>query len=191
MLLVVCINVSNAFLLQTIERTGEIAIFEALGASRYHIIKQVFTNSVMLSVPGGILGFFVAIWLRYLLIPLSPVELPRVQGEHEISVIIFSALAASAFTAIACTLPAAVQAAKVAGTAHLRERQGTSGHFAASRFRSVLLVAGIAVAMALGASGALLVKSFWKIRTEELGFQSRGVLRVGVNLPTHHYQEPH
>ncbi len=190
MLLVVCINLANALLLRTIERSREFAIYEALGARRYHIIKQVFLDGVILSVPGGILGFFVATWLRNLLIPLSPVDLPRIQSGHEISLTILFALLASIFTATACSLPAAVQAARAADSAELRQGQGTAGHFYATRFRSVLLVAGLAIAMALVASGSLLVKSFWKVTTEDLGFQSRGVMRVGAHLPIYRYQEP-
>lgn len=186
-LLIVCANLAGLLLVRTIRRRREIAMRLALGASWLTLLRQSVLESVLLSLTGGFLGLaLAAIGLRtgvnYL-----PETLPRI---HEISLdwrVVLFALGLSLLTGVGCGLFPAFAALKTSVNETLKEggRAGSSmGH---TWMRSGLVVGEIATALVLLAAAALLLRSFEKMRSVDLGFRPEHVLAAAYSLPKQQY----
>ena len=190
-LLIACVNVANLVFARTDARQREIAIRTALGASRGRIIRQLLTESVLLSLLGGIAGTALAVGgvrlMRSLATTLSRLDLgvqlpfPRLQEIGVDATVLGVALATSLVTGILCGIAPAVRHSASARVDALRSLSPRS------RMAGVLIVAEVAMAMVLLVGGGLLIHSFVKLSTIDLGYEPANVLTFQVGLPADRY----
>jgi predicted permease len=181
-LLMACANVANLLLARAAVRHKEIAVRVALGASRFRLLRQLFTESLCLASAGGILGLAVAFAGLKLLIAAAPASLVRAQDVRlDIRALAFACIAVW-LCAIAAGLPPAWRTVRADIEAALREsgRGLTAGHH---RLRATLVVAQVAAALALLASAGLLVRSFQRLLDVDPGFQARNLLTISTQIP--------
>jgi putative ABC transport system permease protein len=186
-LLIACANVANLLLARATIRKREIAIRAAIGAGRGRIVRQLLTESVLLSLVGGALGLiFGYIGVRALL-AVSPVDLPRT-GTHGSAVgmdwrVLVFAIGVSVFTGILFGLIPAFSAARADLNAALKEsatRSGTS--FRQNKSRSILVLVEMALALVLLVGAALLIRTFIAMRAVDPGFNASNVLTMRMSL---------
>lgn len=188
-LLIACANFANLLLARAAERGREIVIRTALGAGRWRIIRQLLTESILISLAGGAVGVVIAWWGTSLLIALKPENLPRLQ-EIDVDLRVFGfTLGVSILTGLIFGLLPAWTTSRVAASEGLKEsgRSSTSSR-AQQRVRSALVVGELAVALILLVGAGLLVKTFWKLRNVEPGFAPDHLLTMRVELPETRYQ---
>src|SRR5690348_3367084 len=163
-LLIACANVANLLLVRATGRRREIAIRAAIGGSRGRIIRQLLTESVVLSLSGGLLGLGLG-WLGIrALLSINTAGLPRV-GENgsfvsmDLNVVLFT-LAVSVGTGILFGLIPAVQSSRTDLTTTLKESSGRSGTgFRQNKARSILVVVEVGLALVLLVGSALLIRT--------------------------------
>jgi putative ABC transport system permease protein len=185
-LLIACSNVANLQLARTSARRREMAIRAALGAGRRRIVRQLITESLLLAAVGSALGLLLAWWGTAALLKLDPGGIPR-QTEIGIDGPVLLFTAALAFiTSLLFGLVPAMQSASLDLTSTLKEGTGSRGS-AAGRFRQILVVSEVALAMILLVGGGLLVRSFTSLLNVSPGFNPENVLTFGVQLPDAKY----
>jgi putative ABC transport system permease protein len=180
-LLIACANVANLLLARAVARQKEIAIRTAMGASRWRIVRQLLTESVMLSIIGGGLGLLLALWGTDLLTKVVPADsVPRLETARiDMRVLGFTMLAAI-LTGIIFGLAPALQASKTDLNESLKEGdRGSTGN--RHRVRSILVIAEVALALVLLIGAGLMVKSFWRLQTVETGFDSSNLLTMQLS----------
>jgi len=188
-LLIACANVANLLLARSAARQKEIAIRAAMGASRGRVLRQVLTESILLSAIGGIAGLLLSIWLTDLLMSMLPGGAPRLdQVGIDYRVLTF-ALGVSAFTGILFGIAPALQASKLDVTSALKEGgRGAEGHRRTSA-RSFLLIGEVALSLVLLVGAGLLIKSFVRLQEVRPGFNAHNVLIANVALPGAKYKD--
>jgi putative ABC transport system permease protein len=189
-LLIACANVANLTLARAADRQREMAVRAALGAGRGRVMRQMLTESVLLSLLGGLLGLGLAAWGVELLSNLSQIRIPRA---NEIGLdwrVLAFTLGVSVLTGILFGLVPALQVSRGNVYDTLKEggRSGQGG--ARARLRSALIVAEMALALMLLVGAGLLMRSFWQLQQVSPGFQPNGVLSLMVSLPGQKYKEP-
>jgi predicted permease len=189
-LLIACANVANLLLARATGRKREIAIRVAVGAGRDRIVRQLLTESVVLSVTGGVLGLFLGFAGIRGILSLNPGNIPRVglQGNAvamDLRVVLFT-LGLSVATGILFGLFPALQASRTDLASTIKESTGRGGtSFRHNKTRSVLVVTETALALVLLIGSALLLRTFTALRAVNPGFDSHNVLtlRMSVNEP--------
>jgi putative ABC transport system permease protein len=184
-LLIACANVANLLLARAMTRHKEMAIRTALGASRARVVRQLLTESLLLSLAGGALGLVVAVWWSDLLVAMGKQDIPRaLQVGIDWRVLGFT-LGVSLLTGILFGLVPALHSSKTELTETLKEgARGGSGEGARrNRVRSVLVVSELAIAVILLVGAGLLIQSLWRLRQVSPGFNSQNVLTFVVGVP--------
>lgn len=188
-LLIACANVANLLLARAAARQKEIAVRTALGASRWRIIRQLLTESLLLSIVGGVVGLFFGYWGVKALISLNADRIPRA---NEISLdwkVMLFTFGISILTGVLFGIVPAIQTAK----ADLHETLKEGGRSAAATtkqwVRNALVVAEIAMALAVLVGAGLLVKSFLRVQEVNPGFNPRGLLTMQLSLPDFKYKD--
>ena len=187
-LLIACANVANLLLARGLGRQKEIAIRRALGASRWRIMRQLLTESVLLALAGGVLGVVLAIWGTDLLLAVAPADLPRLsQVGIDPGVLIFTFLVSIA-TGLLFGIAPALQSSRIGLSEKLKEgdRGSTAGHH---RLGSGLIVSEVALALMLLIAAGLLIESFSGLVHVQPGFNPERVLTFDIALPDNPYRD--
>jgi putative ABC transport system permease protein len=191
-LLIACANVANLLLARASSRKKEIAIRTALGANRGRIIRQLLTESMMLAVMGAAVGLLLALWGMDLLIALGPDNIPRLDEINIDSSTLAFTVGVTLLTGLVFGLAPALHASKLDLNESLKEgvkgAGGASGH---GRFRNLLVVAQVTLALVLLVGAGLLIKSFYRLQNVDPGFNPENVLTLRVALPAARYPEAH
>src|SRR5213082_1724372 len=187
-LLIACANVANLLLARSAARQKEIAIRAAMGASRTRVLRQMLTESILLSAIGGMAGLVLSIWLTDLLMSVLPEGAPRLEQIGIDYRVLAFALGVSALTGILFGIVPALQASKLDVTSALKEggRSG-EGHRRTSA-RSLLLIGEVALSLMLLVGAGLLIKSFLRLQEIRPGFNAHNVLIANLALPYPKYQ---
>src|SRR3954447_22877097 len=188
-LLIACANVANLLLARSAARQKEIAIRAAMGASRTRVLRQMLTESILLSAIGGIAGLLLRAWLTNALMSMLPEGAPRLdQVGIDYRVLAF-VLGVTAVTGILFGIVPALQASKLDVTSALKEGgRGTEGHRRTSA-RSLLLIGEVALSLMLLIGAGLLIKSFLRLQEERPGFNAHNVLMANLALPGAKYKD--
>ncbi|MGB7281037.1 MAG: ABC transporter permease [Candidatus Acidiferrum sp.] len=190
-LLIACANVANLLLSRATAREREIAVRKALGASGGRLVRQLLSESVLLSVCGGALGVLLAAALLPAVRSISPGTVPRL-GEARIDgeVLIFSLLLC-VITGIVFGLVPALQTSKKDLHATLKEGgHGSSEGGGRGRFRALLVVAEMGVALVLMTGAGLLIQSFSRLMQVNPGFSPKNLMAFPLKLPPSRYTLP-
>lgn len=187
-LLIACVNIANLLLARSAARRTEMAVRVALGASRGRIIRQLLTESVVLSLIGGALGLLIAIWGVELLIAASPESIPRLgEAKLDVRVVAFT-FGLATLTGILFGLAPALQASKpdLNETLKSTSRGSTANR---NRVRSLLVVSEVALALTLLIVAGLMGRSFQRLQHVEPGFDPKNVITMQISLPQAKYAD--
>jgi putative ABC transport system permease protein len=186
-LLIACANVANLLLIRATARKRELATRSALGAGRWHIIRQLLTESLVISVTGGILGLILGFAGVRFLLAINPGSIPRI-GEDGSAVtadshVLLFTLAISVLTGIFFGLVPAITASRKNLAAILNESSNRAGvGFRSGKVRSVLVVSEMALALVLVIGAALLIRTFMKLQAVDPGFDTHNVITMAMSI---------
>lgn len=189
-LLIVCVNLANLLLARAKRRTREFAVRVALGAGPGRLVRQLLTESLVLTLAGGALGLILAIWGVKILVTSAPVDIPRLNEVQINSTVLLFALLASGLAGILIGVLPAWRLAGIepnenlkAGTNRLTE--GRRGAWT----RQLLVGAEVCVSLVLVVAAGLLLMSFVRVFQVDKGFQTQNILTMDVTLPSTKYKE--
>ncbi|MGH9692797.1 MAG: FtsX-like permease family protein, partial [Bryobacteraceae bacterium] len=187
-LLIACANIANLLLARATARHRELSIRAALGASRFRLVRQLLTESVLLALVGGAAGLLIARWGLDALLALAPTDLPRASGIHlDTSVLIFSFLL-SVITGVVFGIAPAWLAAHTDMNESLK--QGSRGSTdARGRLRGALVVTEVAFALVLLGGAGLLARSFIRLTHVDPGFNPNNATVLRLSLPEKKYEK--
>lgn len=189
-LLIGCTNLAGLLLARATARKREVAVRMAMGASRLRLVRQMLTESLVLSVAGGAAGLLVATWGIETLVALSPADLPRLGEVRLDSMVLIFATSLSVLAGVLFGLAPALQAVKEDLNQGLKEG-GRSGESArGNRVRRMLVTLETALAVLLLMVTGLLVKSFLNLQQVDPGFDGRRVLMMQTSFPRAGYETP-
>ncbi|MGA8111586.1 MAG: ABC transporter permease [Acidobacteriaceae bacterium] len=186
-LLIACANVANLLLVRATGRKREFAIRAAMGATRIRVVRQLLTESIVLSVVGGILGLTLGFIGVRALLAISPAGLPRI-GEHGAAIgidwrVLAFTLAVSLLTGILFGLFPAIGVSRPDLNATLKESSNRSGTgLRHNKARSLLVVSEVSLALVLLIGAALLIRTYLALREVNPGFNPRNVLTLEMSL---------
>lgn len=193
LLLIACANVANLLLARAADREREVAVRISLGASPRRIVRQLLTESVLLSLIAAVIGFALAVKGTQALVALVPTGLSTAQAAGGVSVD-WRVLAFAALVAVGTGLLFGVAPARHALTADVHEslkeggRGGSSVSRSSGRLRNALVVAEMSLALVLLTGAGLMVRSFAALQQVDLGFRPQGVLTARLSFPARKYK---
>jgi len=190
-LLIACANVANLLLARSAARRKEVAIRTALGATRARVIRQMLTESVLLSAIGGVVGLVLSVWFTELLVSISPADAPRLDQVNVDAGVLMFTLGITALTGVLFGLAPALQASKLDVSTSLKVGGRTGESDQRTSLRSLLLIAEVALSLMLLVGAGLLMKSFMRLQEVKPGFNSERVLIASLSLPGGKYKEDH
>ncbi len=174
-LLIACANLANLLLARMETRQHEIAVRAALGAGRTRLLRELLTEAELLAIGGGALGLVTAMWGMNVFLALIPADLPRLDEIAFDARVLGFGIAVSLVTGVLFGLLPAVHASRSDLQDTLKASSARAGG-ARQRFRAVLVVAEIAIALVLLVGAGLLLRSFNMLLSENMGFDPQRVL---------------
>jgi len=188
-LLIACANVANLLLARAAGRTREIAVRTAIGATRERLVRQLLTESVMLSLAGGALGLVLAWGGLRALLALKGGNLPRADEIGIDGNVMLFTLAISVFTGLLFGLAPALHFSSLDLHGSLKEgARGATSDGSTHAVRRALVVAELALALTLLTGAGLLVKSFGRLQNVDPGFDPDNLLSFNIALPATRYR---
>ena len=192
-LLIACVNLANLLLAQAAKREKELTLRAALGAGRFRLVRQLLTESTLLSLVGGLAGLFIAVWGRKLLWSFRPPFLP--DGSIDLSFdsrVLFFTLAISVLTGFVFGIIPALKASNTDLNEVLKAggRGGTMG-WAHNRMRSLLVVSEIALALVALIGAGLFLRSMQKAQEINIGLESKNLFEYNFDLGALRYEPEH
>ena len=182
-LLIACANVANLLVVRASARQRELVIRAAIGGSRWRLVRQMLTESLVLAIMGGALGLMLAQSGIDLLIAIGPAKLPRISSiELDPTVLAFT-VAATLVTALVCGLVPALRASRPNLMDVLRLSGGSSGLRAGRVLRNSVVVAEVALSFVLLIGSGLMVRSFIALQQVDAGFDPSNVLTFVLQAP--------
>jgi putative ABC transport system permease protein len=190
-LLIACVNVANLLLARGTARQREIAVRAALGATRWQLFAQFLTESVALSLIGGVLGISLA-WglLKVIVAMIPPFTLPSEADFHLNLPVLFFSLAASILCGVLFGCAPAWQTAQLNLSDTLKESGRASTGAGRHGLRRTLVVVEFALALTLLAGAGLVIHSFWKLSRVDLGFRQDHILTFFLPVTNEHFKSP-
>ncbi len=188
-LLVACANVANLLLARSVGRQREIAMRLALGVGRWRLVRQLLSESLLISLIGAGIGLATAWWLTGIMRNATSLPIPRLNPvKIDATVLLFTA-GLSVVVAVVFGAAPAFQASRLNLSDELKSAGqavlGSSGF--RRRIRDVLVVAEIAVSLSLLVGAGLLMRSFLKMRNADIGIQPKNIMTARINLPEKRY----
>lgn len=191
-LLIACANIANLLLARSTVRQKEVAIRAVLGASRPRLIRQMLTESLLLSLFGSGLGLAFAYWGVKLLVAVGPENILRVRVISIDWRVLGFTLLVALVTGVIFGLAPALQATKANLNEWLKEGSGrATANPIRSRMRNLLVVFEVAMALMLLIGSGLMIKSFIRLQRVEPGFNPENILTAEISLPGSKYRELH
>ena len=193
-LLIACANVANLMLSRAMARQQEIAVRTALGAGRWHIVRQLLTESVLLSLCGGVLGVFISLFsVRWIHI-LGTKSIPRLQDVGIDGRVLLFTLLLSVFSGILFGVVPALRASRINLNSALKHSsRGSTGMSLVwgrgNNLRRLLVASELALSVVLLIGSGLLIRSFARLQDVPLGFNPRGVLTFDLTMTGGKYND--
>ena len=183
-LLIGCVNVANVLLAKASARVREMAVRQALGAGRSRLVRQLLTESLLLSIFGGIAGIAILYGAKGFLLHMIPDSLPRLNDIAISWSVLLFALAAALIAGIIFGIAPAWQTTRLNITDTLRqEGRGSRGSMEQTQTRRLLVVTEFALSLVLMIAAGLLLRSFWDLYQAPMGFNPQHVMSVRFWLP--------
>ena len=195
MLLIAGTNVANLLIAKATERQREFSVRVALGATRGHLIRQLLTESLLLSSIGGLIGLLLAVWGTRLLLQMFPndianLNIPTIESlPIDKSVLLFS-LGATLLTGILFGLLPALQSSSAALVSGMRDSSYNYSSGRGKNARDLLAIAEISIALVLLTGAGLALKSYTLLSKTNFGFEPDHVLSFYITMPEYKYKGP-
>jgi len=183
LLLIAAANIANLMLARATSRRRELGVRAALGASRWQLIRQLTSESLVLAVCGGLAGVLFAYWLIELLVAIAPSDIPRLEEVRLSGAVLSVSLLCTLLTTVVFGLLPALSASRINLNETINEastRLTTSR--AGNRLRGALVVGEIALTLVLLAGSTLILRSFVNLKQVPLGFDPQNVLSMQLRL---------
>lgn len=191
LLLIACSNVSNLLLNRVVRQRGELALRSALGASRGDLIRQIVTESTLLSLLGGALGLALATAFIRLIPTISPTQVPLLREVHIDSRVILFSILVSLLCGLLPGLFVAIRGSRLDLFSQIRDIGNRAGAGLESRrMQGALVVSGVALTLVLLVCCGLVLKSFSRLSGTSPGFVPDNVLMAEITLPSWKYEKP-
>jgi putative ABC transport system permease protein len=189
-LLIACANIANLLLTRATERHRELAVRIALGAGRGRLIRQMLTESIVLSLLGGTLGFLLSVWITVVLLHAVPAGIPRLDEVSVDSRVLLFTLILSLATGVFFGIFPALQASQANVNDALKEggRTGSAGR-GHRRLRDALVTAEVGISLILLVGAGLMGKSLYEVVRADGGIVPEGVLTARFSLPDSSYKD--
>lgn len=192
-LLIASVNIAGLLLARAAGRRAEVSLRTAMGASRFRLVRQFLIESLLLSLPGGILGIGLALWCARFLVAIFPnnvanLSIPRVESIPLNAPVLWFALGITVLSSLSLGVLPALQSSRSNESDALKESGRVLGSGAPSaRTRRILTTAEIALSLVLLSGAGLMIESFRQVYRQDLGFQPDHVLGLEVFLPRNRY----
>jgi predicted permease len=188
LLLIACANVANLQLARATARAREMAIRLSIGARRGQLVRQLLTESVLVSLAGGLLGLLFAFWITNLMVALMPSFFVPNEARIEVNrYVLFFGLLVSVLTGILFGLAPALQCSRPNLVDALKDESRGSSALTGGKMRAALVIAEVAMSVVLLVSAGLTIRSFVALQNVELGFRPEQVTAVGLPLAPQRY----
>jgi predicted permease len=181
-LLIACANIANLLLARSTARARELAVRQALGAGRLRLIRQLFTESLVLALAGGVLGVVLAAFANRLLLRMISGGAETIPLDVSINMrLLFFSFAVTIITSVLFGSLPALRGTRLQLTSALKDGRGTSGGSTRNPFGKILIIVQVSVSLALMVSAILFARSLRNLSNVDTGFNREGVLRLDLD----------
>ncbi|MFG1690983.1 ADOP family duplicated permease [Gemmatimonadota bacterium] len=190
LLFIACGNVAGLLMARATSRRVELSVRTALGARRQRLTRQLFTESLFLAVAAGGLGVILALWLQRIILALFPLDLLGIAEVGLSGPMLSFTLLVTLGTALLFGAGPALTASQANPSEDLRSSHRTSSGGKGSRMRGGLVAAQVALSVVLLTGSGLLIRSFVRLQTVDMGFQAESLLVARLSIEPLKYEDP-